>query len=131
MTRIDFSSMDKLNVHKKGVKNMLGVIVRFIVSALVLMLVGALLPGISVRGGFTGALIAAVVIAALGYVVELLLGKRVSPQSRGLVGFITSAVVIFLARYIIPGILSVSPIGALIAALVIGIIDAFVPTELR
>ena len=108
----------------------MGFIVRFIVSALVLMLVAAILPGIKVAG-FTGALIAAAIIAILGYIVEKLLGDRVSPQSRGLVGFVTGAVVIYLAKFIIPAFISVSVIGALLAAFVIGIIDAFVPTMLR
>jgi putative membrane protein len=110
--------------------NLIGLVVRFIVSALVLLIVSWLLPGISVSG-FVGALIAAIVIAALGYVVESLLGKRISPHGRGLVGFIVSAVVIYLAQYIVPSYLSVSLIGALLAALVIGIVDAFVPTTLR
>ena len=110
--------------------NWLGVVVRFVVSALVLMVVGWLLPGITVAG-FTGALIAAVVIAALGYLVELILGERISPRSRGLVGFVTAAVVIYLAQYIIPTYLSVTLLGSLLAAFVIGLIDAFVPTELR
>ena len=48
---------------------MIGTIVRFVVSALVLLLVGYLLPGISVAG-FTGALIAAIVIALIGYAAE-------------------------------------------------------------
>lgn len=109
---------------------MIGAVIRFIVSALVLMLVGWLLPGIRVAG-FTGALIAAVVIAILGFIAESVLGKNVSPQSRGLVGFITAAVVIYLAQFIIPAYLSVNILGALLAALVIGVIDAFVPTELR
>lgn len=109
---------------------MIGTIVRFVVSALVLMLVGFLLPGISVSG-FTGALIAAIVIAILGYVVETLLGDRISPRSRGIVGFLTAAVVIYAAQFIIPGFLSVSLLGSLLAAFVIGIADAFVPTELR
>lgn len=107
-----------------------GFIVRFVVSALVLLLVAAILPGIRVNG-FIGALIAAAVIAILGYVVEKLLGDRVSPQSRGLVGFITAAVVIYLAQFIIPTYLSVSIIGSLLAAFVVGIIDAFVPTFIR
>jgi len=107
-----------------------GTIVRFIVSALVLLVVGWLLPGISVSG-FTGALLAAIVIAVLGYVAESLLGEKVSPQSRGIVGFITSAVVIYLAQYIVPNYLRVNILGALLSALVIGFIDAFVPTELR
>lgn len=109
----------------------LGVIIRFVVSALVLIVVSWLSPGFVVRGGFVGALIAAVVIAVLGYVAEALLGDRISPQSRGLVGFITAAVVIYLAQFIIPNMLSVTVIGALIAAFVIGLIDAIVPTALR
>lgn len=108
----------------------LGTIVRFIVSAIVLMFVGWLVPGIAVNG-FVGALIASVVIALLGLVVESLLGKNISPRSRGFVGFITAAIVIYLAQFIIPNYLHVNLIGSLLAALVIGIIDAFVPTEIR
>ncbi|MGR6836580.1 phage holin family protein [Syntrophomonas erecta] len=109
---------------------MIGAIVRFVVSALVLMLVGFLVPGVTVSG-FVGALIAAIVIAALGYAVEAILGDKISPRSRGIVGFITAAVVIYVAQFIVPNYLSVSLLGSLLAALVIGIIDAFVPTELR
>lgn len=108
----------------------LAVIVRFIVSALILMLIGLFLPGIRVAG-FTGALIAAIVIAALGYLVETVLGAKISPRSRGIVGFITAAVVIYVAQFIIPAYLSVNILGALLAALVIGIIDTFVPTTIR
>ncbi|SMB92903.1 putative membrane protein [Thermanaeromonas toyohensis ToBE] len=111
-------------------QNWLGTVVRFIVSALVLMLVAYLLPGIRVAG-FTGALVAAVVIAVLGWVIETLLGKRISPHARGIVGFLVAAVVIYLAQFLIPRFLQVNVLGALLAALVIGVIDAFVPTELR
>ncbi|HHT62831.1 MAG TPA: phage holin family protein [Clostridia bacterium] len=109
---------------------MIGLIVRFIVSALVLMVVSWLLPGISVNG-FVGALIAAIVIALIGYVAEKLLGKNISPYGRGVVGFICAAAVIYLSQFIIPDYLSVSLLGSLLAALVIGIVDAFVPTTLR
>lgn len=108
---------------------MLGAIVRFIVSALVLMFVGFLVPGFRV-GGFGGALLAAVVIAVLGYIAESLFGRNVSPQGRGLVGFLTSAVVIYLTQFLVRSV-DVSILGALLASLVIGIVDAFVPTELR
>jgi len=107
----------------------LGAIVRFIVSALVLMFVGFLVPGFRV-GGFGGALLAAVVIAVLGYIAESLFGRNVSPQGRGLVGFLTSAVVIYLTQFLVRSV-DVSILGALLASLVIGIVDAFVPTELR
>lgn len=111
--------------------NWVKVIIRFVVSALVLIVVSWLSPGFAVKGGFAGALVVAAIIAILGYIAEALLGDRISPQSRGLVGFITAAVVIYLAQFIVPGLLSVSIIGALIAAFVIGLIDAVVPTFLR
>lgn len=107
----------------------LGAVIRFIVSALVLMFVGFLLPGFSTMSFFT-ALLAAIVIAALGWVVESTLGKSLSPSRRGLVGFIVSSIVIWAAQFIVPG-MEVSIFGALLAAFVIGIIDLFVPTAVR
>lgn len=111
--------------------NWIGSIIRFVVSALVLIVVSWLSPGFVVKGGFVGALIAAAVIAILGYIAEALLGDRISPQSRGIVGFLAAAVVIYLAQFIIPGLLTVNLLGALISAFVIGLIDAVVPTVLR
>ncbi len=105
-------------------------VIRFIVSALVLLLVSYFVPGFRVAG-FWGALVAAAVIAIMGYLIERLLGDRVSPRSRGVVGFVIAAIVIYLAQYIIPSMMSVTIIGALLAAFVIGLIDAFVPTTLR
>jgi len=109
---------------------MLGMIVRFIVSALVLLLVSYIVPGLRVSG-FTGALIAAAVIAVLGYAAERVFGDKISRTGRGAVGFITAAVVIYFSQFIVPGYITVSIIGALLASLVIGIVDTFVPTTLR
>lgn len=109
--------------------NWIGVIVRFVVSAIVLMILGAVLPGFEMLG-FVNALIAAVVIAALGWAVEAILGQRISPQSRGIVGFIVAAVVIWVAQFLVPG-MRVTILGAILASLVVGIVDAFVPTVIR
>jgi len=113
----------------KGELPVLGTAVRFVVSALVLLLVGLLVPGFRV-GGFWGALLAAVVIAFLGRALQAVLGRGVSPQGRGLGSFVLSAFVIYLSQFLVPGI-RVSLVGALLAALAIGVVDAFVPTELR
>jgi uncharacterized membrane protein YvlD (DUF360 family) len=113
----------------KGGITMLRLIIRFIVSALVLMFVGFLVPGFGPLS-FVNALIAAVVISVLGYAIEALFGKNLSPQGRGIIGFLTSAVVIYLSQFIVRD-LDVTILGALAAALIIGIIDIFVPTELR
>ena len=107
----------------------LGAIVRFVVSAIVLLFVGLIVPGFQVVG-FWNALLAALVIAAVGWVIEATIGHGVSPFSRGLVGFLVSAVVIWATQFVVPGI-EVGVIGALLAAFVIGIIDMFVPTAVR
>lgn len=105
----------------------IGHVVRFIVSALVLMVVGFIVPQFSV-GGFWSALFLALVIAALGWIVEGIFGKRVTPFGRGIVGFIASAVVIWIAQFVVGGV-TVTWLGAILAALVIGIIDLFIPVS--
>ncbi|MCL8207645.1 MAG: phage holin family protein [Actinomycetia bacterium] len=106
-----------------------GAIIRFVVSALVLMLLGYIVPGFAPLG-FWYAVLAAIVISLLGYVVEALFGHGVSPYSRGLVGFLVSAAVIWVTQFLVPT-MHVTVLGALIAALVIGIVDLFVPTTIR
>ncbi|RAR44888.1 phage holin family protein [Paenibacillus sp. MDMC362] len=103
----------------------LGHVVRFIVAALVLMVVGWIVPQFTV-GGFGSALLLALVIALIGWAIEGIFGKKVTPFGRGIVGFLVSALVIYLAQFIVGGV-SVSVLGALLAALVIGIIDLFIP----
>ncbi|MDR3270576.1 MAG: phage holin family protein [Peptococcaceae bacterium] len=110
---------------------MLGAIVRFIVSAIVLLVVSYLVPGLQIAG-FAGALIAALVIAGLGWVIELAFGKnKVTRMHRGIIGFVTSAVIIYISQFIVPSAIHVSILGALLASLVIGIVDSIVPTELK
>lgn len=107
----------------------LGLITRFVVSALVLMVVSFITPGF--RGlSFLTALLAAIVIAVVGYAIEAIFGRKVSPYGRGVIGFLVSAAVIFLAQFVVPG-MNVSILGALIAAFIIGVIDLFIPTEVR
>jgi uncharacterized membrane protein YvlD (DUF360 family) len=105
----------------------LGHLVRFIVSALVLMVVGWIVPQFTV-GGFWSAFFLALVIAVLGWIIEAIFGKRVTPFGRGIVGFLVSALVIWLAQFVVSGVRA-TIIGAILAALVIGIIDLFIPVS--
>lgn len=103
----------------------LGHVVRFIVAALMLMFVSWVVPNFTV-GGFWSALLLALVIAILGWIVEGIFGKRITPFGRGIVGFLASAIVIWIAQFIVGGVSSTF-VGAILAALVIGIIDLFIP----
>ncbi|QQE73421.1 phage holin family protein [Brevibacillus composti] len=102
-------------------------VIRFVVAAVVLMFVGFLVPGFSVNNFWT-ALLAAVVIAILGWIVEAFFGDRISPYNRGIVGFLVSAAVIYLTQFVVTGFY-VTILGALLASLVIGIIDLFIPIK--
>ncbi len=103
----------------------LGHVVRFVVSAIVLMFVGFIVPQFTV-GGFWSALLLALVIAVIGWIIEGIFGKKITPFGRGIVGFLTSALIIWIAQFIVGGV-RVSIIGAILAALVIGIVDLFIP----
>ncbi|SFI80527.1 phage holin family protein [Thermoflavimicrobium dichotomicum] len=104
-------------------------VVRFAVSAIVLLTISTLVPGFSITGFWT-ALLASLVIAGLGWVIESVFGKDISPFARGVVGFIVSAAVIYVTAWLVPGI-RITFFGALIASLIIGFIDLFVPARAR
>lgn len=105
----------------------LSTVVRFIVAALVLIVTDWLVPGFDV-GGFWSALFLAVVIAVVAWIIEGIFGRKINPFGRGIVGFLTSALVIWLSQFIVTNV-EVTVIGAILAALVIGIIDLFVPVS--
>ena len=93
------------------------------------MFIGLIVRGFS-KVSFWNALIAAVVIAGIGYLIEAAIGRSVSPFGRGVVGFLVSAAVIYVTQFIVPT-LRVTLLGALIASFIIGLIDMFIPTTLR
>ncbi len=108
---------------------MLLLIVRFVISAIVLLVVSFILPGFAIAG-FGGALLAALVIALLSHFVTAIMGRKISPQRRGIVGFIMAAIIIYVAQFLVAA-MTVSIIGAVLAAFIIGIADSFLPTILR
>src|SRR5690606_37351113 len=119
---------DSNNGHTNGISTIkeaadmqfLGHVVRFIVAAIMLMIIGWLVPNFTV-GGFWSALVLALIIALFGWILEGIFGKSITPFGRGIVGFLTSALVIWLAQFVVDGVRA-TIIGAILAALVIGIV---------
>lgn len=100
---------------------------RFLLVAVILMITSFVTPGFTIYGLWSF-LIAAVVISGLDYFVELFMGVDASPFGKGIKGFILAAVIIYVAQFLVPN-MGVSIIGALIAALVIGALDAVFPAR--
>ena len=120
--------MEHDNNEKRGNNNsLLRWIGRFILVAVILMITSFVTPGFSINGIWSF-LIAAVVISGLDYLVELLMGVDASPFGKGVKGFIIAAIIIYLAQFLVPN-MGVTIIGAILAAIVIGILDAVFPAR--
>lgn len=110
---------------RAGTFNITHFIVRLIVGAVVLAVTAALTPGFTIRGLWP-LLLGALVLAILDYLASRLLGVNATPFGRGITGFIMAAVIIYIAQYFVPGY-SVTLWGAVLGALIYGIVDAIIP----
>lgn len=110
------------NSRGKGVLHWIG---RLVYVAIILAITSFLTPGFTINGLWSF-LLAAVVIIVFDYLIELFMGVDASPFGKGLKGFVISAIIIYLTQFIVP-YMKVSIIGAILAALVIGILDAIIP----
>ena len=115
----------QFNGTKAGTSGIVHFILRLVVGAVVLAITAALTPGFSISGIWS-LLLASVVLAALDYLSFRILGIDASPFGRGLTGFIMAAIVIYLTQFLVAGF-AVSLWGALLGALVYGIVDAIIP----
>lgn len=110
-----------------GSNSILRWIGRLILVAIILGITSFFTPGFSINGLWSY-LIAAVVITALDYLVESFMGVDASPFGKGIKGFIIAAIIIYVAQFLVPT-MRVSILGAILAALVIGVLDAIFPTR--
>ncbi|AGX43213.1 phage holin family protein [Clostridium saccharobutylicum] len=109
-------------VHKSSISGWIG---RFVMIAVILAITSFLTPGFSINGLWSF-LLAAIVITVLDYLVESFMGVDASPFGKGIKGFVIAAIILYIAQFIVPN-MRVSIIGSLLAALVIGILDAVLP----
>lgn len=110
---------------KRDSRNTSSVIWRFVITAIVVAVTAFLTPGFTLSG-LWAVLIAALVISLLDYGVEKLMKVDASPFGRGFKGFLISVIILYVAQFFVPG-MTVTILGAIIAAIIIGIIDAIIP----
>ncbi len=107
--------------------NIGSIVIRLIVAAVVLGITAFLTPGFDIDG-IWALIIGAIVLAILDYLIAKLIGVEASPFGKGIVGFITAAVIIYATQYFVAGF-NVTIWGAIIGALVFGIVDAIIPGQ--
>ena len=110
---------------RSGTSTIWQIIGRLITAAIVLAITAFFTPGFAINNFWTLA-IAAVVLTALDYLIVKFTGLHASPFGKGFVGFILSAVVLYVTQYFVSGY-SISWMAAIIGALIYGIVDYLIP----
>lgn len=100
---------------------------RTIIISVILAIVSFLSPGFSIRGLWSY-IIAAVVISVLDFIVEKVMNINAAPFGKGLKNFIISAIIIYVAQFLVPN-MTVTILGAILGAIVIGLLDAVFPSR--
>ena len=116
---------NKSNADRTKDWNIGEILIRILVTAIIVGIAAFLTPGFSINNLWS-LILAAVVIAMLDYLVQKFTGINASPFGRGITGFIVAAIILYATKFIIPGF-NISVWGAVIGALVIGVIDMIVP----
>lgn len=106
---------------------MIKLIIKILVSGLAILITSALSIGIQ-TDGYSTAIMAAIVIGLLDWAINKFTGIDASPFGRGAVGFVIAAIILFITGQIVDGF-TVSILGAIIGALVLGVVDSFLPAD--
>lgn len=101
------------------------ILIRVLVTAIVVGIAAFFTPGFSINSIWS-LILAAVIIALLDYLIQKFTGINATPFGRGFTGFIVAAVILYATKFVVPGF-NISVWGAIIGALIIGIIDVIIP----
>ena len=121
---MDNNDMDTSRSQSKT--NTIGQIIwRLVTSAVILAITAFFTPGFTINNIWSLAL-AAVVLSIMDYLITNFTGLKASAFGKGCVGFVLSAVVLYLTQFFVAGY-AISWIAAIIGALIYGVVDYFIP----
>jgi uncharacterized membrane protein YvlD (DUF360 family) len=100
-------------------------LLRVLITSIVVAIAAFLTPGFTIDSLWS-LLLSAVVIGVLDYLIQKFTGVNATPFGRGLSGFLVAAIILYVTKFIVPGF-NISIWGAIIGALVIGVVDAIMP----
>ncbi len=103
------------------------IIGRLVTAAIVLAVTAFFTPGFQISNIWALAA-AAIVLTIIDYLIVKFTGLHASPFGKGFVGFVLSAVVLYVTQYFVAGY-TISWIAAIIGAVIYGVVDYFLPGE--
>ena len=117
--------MDNKSKNQSNQMTMGGMLSRFISSSIILAVTAFFTPGFEIASLWT-LLLAAVVLAIMDYLFNMLLGVNATPFGRGIIGFVVSVVVLYATQFFVEGY-TISMLSAVVGAAIYGIIAAIIP----
>ena len=115
------------NQTKSGTSTVWQVIGRLVAAAVVLAITAFFTPGFTINNIWTLA-IAAIVLTVIDYLIVKFTGLHASSFGKGFVGFVLSAIVLYVTQYFVAGY-TISWMAAIIGAVIYGVVDYFLPGE--
>ncbi len=112
---------------KSGSNTAMQIIGRLIASAVILAITAFFTPGFEISG-FWALAAAAVVLAVMDYLIVKFTGLQASSFGRGFVGFVLSAIILYVTQYFVAGY-TISWIASIVGALVYGIVSFLIPGD--
>lgn len=100
---------------------------RLVTAAIVLAITAFFTPGFQINNIWSLAA-AAIVLTVIDYLITKFTGLHASSFGKGFVGFVLSAVVLYVTQYFVAGY-TVSWMAAIVGAIVYGVVDYFLPGE--
>lgn len=100
---------------------------RLVTAAVVLGITAFFTPGFQISNIWS-LIVAAIVLTIIDFLIAKFTGLKASPFGKGFVGFILSAVILYVTQFFVAGYV-ISWLAAIIGALIYGIVDYFLPGD--
>lgn len=115
------------NINNINILRLKQLSIRYITSVAILGTTAAFAPNFNFES-FPILLLSAFTIVILDYIVATVTSIHDSPTGRGIVGFVSATIIIYMTQFIVAGYY-ISMLSSIIAALIYGLIDYFIPNE--
>lgn len=112
---------------RNGASTIWQIVGRLISAAVVLAITAFFTPGFQISNIWT-LIAAAVVLTVIDYLIVKFTGLHASSFGKGFVGFVLSAIVLYVTQYFVAGY-TISWMAAIVGALIYGVVDYFLPGE--
>lgn len=112
---------------RQGTSTVWQIIGRLVTAAIVLAITAFFTPGFQINNIWSLSA-AAVVLTVIDYLITKFTGLHASSFGKGFVGFVLSAITLYVTQYFVAGY-TVSWMAAIVGAIVYGVVDYFLPGE--